>query len=275
MSASDVLIVGEDISALVLAATATAVGRSTVLMSTGTQPPPRPLPLPDDREWQRLRRLLPGTTADEWHVFHGGRRRDTPQALPMGCGELLRVPEQGVWRTLGADPGEGWSELPDWLTWSAQMLAAAEKNGLRHMAKPAPLVLRGGILRKALLEGAPPARRILILDPGDPPAVVKWPAAWPRTFADEHGAWWAPIDGNSVALAGTPQTPPGWTSVVGSLGRREELPWGVASCRGVRVAAVPPAASTPAAVWLAWMFDQLRWLGVRRRDVGKASQVAV
>ena len=275
MSAPDILIVGDDLSAVILAATVAAVGRSVVLMSEAQQAPPRPLPVPTDQPWQMLRRLLPAAEPGEWRTFLGGRRRDTPQSLPIGPGDRLRAAAQGAWRELPADPGEGWSEPPDWPQWSANLSAAAERAGLRRMAKPAPLALHGGILRKARLNGAPPARRILIVDAGDVRTPVVWPTAWPRTFSDAHGAWWVPADGRSVVVAGRPLTPPGWASVVSDPGPRKELPWGVASCRGVRVAAAPSSAGESAAFWLAWLFEQLQWLGIRRRDVGKASQVAV
>jgi hypothetical protein len=275
MSAPGILIVGEDLSALMLAATAAAVGRTAVLMSANTHVQPRPLPVPDDQRWQLLRRLLPAAEPTEWRTFLGGRRRDTPQALPIGRGDLLRAAEHGAWRELPADPGEGWSEPPDWPQWSANLSAAAERVGLRRMAKPQLLALQGGILRRARLIGAPPARRILIVDTPDVPASVVWPQAWPRTFADDRGAWWVPADGGSVLVAGRPRTPPGWASVVSAPEPRAELPWGVASCRGARVAAAPSAAGEAAAVWLAWLFEQLQWFGISRRDVGKASQVAV
>lgn len=275
MTAVDVLILGDDVSALLLAGIAAAVGRSVCLVGAGTAPTARPLPLPDDRRWQALRAVLPSAEPEFWQVFGGARRRADSRALPIGPGREMRVAASGGWRSFVADAGEAWSEPGEWAAWAGALSAAADAAGLRRSPLPSALSVAGGILRRARIAGLPPARRALIVAVDTPAVAVEWPQAWPRTFSDDGGAWWAPCDRRTLNVAGAPRMPPGWDAVVPSSSAPPQLPWGVVDCRGLRIAAPPSAAGAGPTEWLDWLHRQMRWLGIGRRDVGKAARVAV
>jgi hypothetical protein len=220
-----------------------------------------------------LNLLEAGSGRLDWHRFGGALAESLARRAVVDEDGMtaLRAFADGRWREERTDPDRHWAEPAAGYAalWRA-LTRRLDGLGVRRRRWDRFPRLTRGFVRRARLDGVlDSVRRWLILVPGPdrfhqcPPVGTALPAA-----AGEGGArWW--MDARRSVLWQTEERPaalpPGmqrsWERVATCDG---VVPWGLATARGVRVDAVPGAATVPPVAWADWLLARLDEMLPRR-----------